>query len=116
MIRSELLEKANACVTGERPEDYGSPEDNFSTIAQLWAAYIKAACVAPSAHVDIGGKDVALMMALLKIARAISSQNPDNYIDLAGYAACAGEIATEDKDDIVFHCYTSTKDEEIDYF
>lgn len=100
MTRTELLAKANACVTGERPEDYGSPEDNFSTIAQLWAAYIKAACVAPSAQVDIGGKDVALMMALLKIARAIASDNLDNYIDLAGYAACAGEIAGRAGDEL----------------
>lgn len=100
MTRTELLAKANACVTGERPEDYGSPEDNFSTIAQLWAAYIKAACVAPGAQVDIGGKDVALMMALLKIARAIASDNPDNYIDLAGYAACAGEIVGRAGDEL----------------
>ena len=100
MTRTELLAKANACVTGERPEDYGSPEDNFSTIAQLWAAYIQAACAAPGAQVDIGGKDVALMMALLKIARAIASDNPDNYIDLAGYAACAGEIAGRAGDEL----------------
>ena len=93
MTRTELLAKANACVTGERPEDYGSPEDNFSTIAQLWAAYIQAACVAPGVHVELLAEDVALMMALLKIARATASDNLDNYIDLAGYAACAGEIA-----------------------
>lgn len=100
MTRKEILEATARCVTGSRPEDYGSPEDNFSTIAQLWAAYIKAACVAPSAQVDIGGKDVALMMALLKIARAIASDNPDNYIDLAGYAACAGEIAGRAGDEL----------------
>jgi hypothetical protein len=34
------------------------------------------------------------MMALLKIGRIASGQaQADNYIDLAGYAACAGEIA-----------------------
>jgi hypothetical protein len=34
------------------------------------------------------------MMALLKIGRIASGQaKADNYIDLAGYAACAGEIA-----------------------
>lgn len=113
MTRKEILEATARCVTGSRPEDYGSPEDNFSTIAQLWAAYIKAACVAPSAQVDIGGKDVALMMALLKIARATKSNKEDNYVDLAGYAACAGEIATEDEDEIALPGYTLTKDEEI---
>ena len=33
------------------------------------------------------------MMGLLKIARATKSDSADNFIDLAGYAACAGEIA-----------------------
>ena len=40
----------------------------------------------------MAGRDVALMMALLKIARATTSDNMDNLIDLAGYAACAGEL------------------------
>lgn len=34
-------------------------------------------------------------MALLKIARAAVNDNPDNFVDLAGYAACAGEAAQE---------------------
>ena len=38
--------------------------------------------------------DVAILMALLKIARVRSGRyKADNYIDLAGYAACAAEIA-----------------------
>ena len=40
--------------------------------------------------------DVANMMVLLKIARA--KENPkhmDNWVDMAGYATCAGEIAAE---------------------
>lgn len=40
-------------------------------------------------------EDVAMMMVLFKTGRIMSGKvNPDNYIDLAGYAACAGEIAT----------------------
>lgn len=40
--------------------------------------------------------DAANMMILLKIARqqAQTKINPDNYIDVAGYSALAGEIAT----------------------
>lgn len=90
MTRSEILAKANACITGERPEDYGKPEDNFTTIAELWTVYLNSIM---KNKVYISSEDVALMMALLKIARATTSNNPDNYIDLAGYAACAGEIA-----------------------
>ena len=36
-----------------------------------------------------------MMMALLKIARIKKGKNVDSYVDLAGYAACAGEIATD---------------------
>lgn len=40
-------------------------------------------------------KDVAMMMALLKVARIKAGDKADSFIDLAGYAACAGEIVTE---------------------
>lgn len=83
--RTEILKKANECVMGDREQDYGSPEDNFAYIADLWTAY--------SGH-GFTAHDVALMLALLKVARAGNGNyHPDNYVDLAGYAACAGEIA-----------------------
>lgn len=37
-------------------------------------------------------KDVAMMLALLKVARIHNGDKMDSFIDLAGYAACAGEI------------------------
>lgn len=43
----------------------------------------------------ISAKDVAVMMSLLKIARIATGSSPDSFVDLAGYAACAGEIATQ---------------------
>lgn len=97
MTRTEILEKANDCVTGQRDRAYGSPENSFSMIAELWTAYMRTACVSPEADLCIQGKDVAVMMGLLKIARiATGSSNPDNWIDLAGYAACGGEIDCKD--------------------
>ena len=74
-------------MCGSREEDYGSPEDNFAVIAALWTAYTGK---------DITPKDVAMMMALLKIARAKASSKPDTYIDLAGYAACGAEISARE--------------------
>lgn len=53
-------------------------------IAALWTAYTGT---------DVTPKDVAMMMALLKIARAKAGSKPDTYIDLAGYAACGAEIS-----------------------
>lgn len=90
MKRTEILDAAKRCVCGDREQDYGSPEDSFGTIAALWNAYLGAA------H-DLDAKDVAAMLALLKIARIASGHaKEDNWIDLAGYAACGGEIETEE--------------------
>ena len=87
MKRAQMLKQAEACVCGKREQDYGSPEDNFQKIAELWTAYTGQAYSA---------KDVAMMMALLKIARIKSGTGTeDSFIDLAGYAACACEIVTE---------------------
>ena len=92
MTRSEILEQARKCVCGDREQDYGSPESNFQTIAEFWMAYLNKA-VPPGAEVKILPEDVAAMLGLLKIARISSGHaKADNWIDLAGYAACGGEI------------------------
>ena len=92
MTRGQVLESAYRCVTGERPEDYGTPENHFEVIARLWTVYLRQACPTSDGKLTVAGRDVAPMMALLKIARATTSDNMDNLIDLAGYAACAGEL------------------------
>ncbi len=87
MKRAEILEAAKTCVCGEREQNYGKPEKNFETIAEFWTAYM-------GHHVN--AKDVAAMLALLKIARIASGHaKEDNWVDLAGYAACGGEIEAE---------------------
>ena len=92
MTRPEILDAAAKCVCGDREQDYGSPENNFRAIANLWIDYLGA----KGFPVDIDQKDVAAMLALLKIARIASGHaKADNWIDLAGYAACGGEIDTE---------------------
>lgn len=92
--RENILEAARRCVCDEREQDYGSPEDSFKTIAGLWQAYLCAGgCLAPEADLCIRSVDVAAMLALLKIARIASGHaKVDNWVDLAGYAACGGEL------------------------
>ena len=90
MTRQDVLDAALRCVCGEREQDYGSPEDNFATIAAFWHTYLYAKT---GVSVRIEPDDVAVMMALLKVARLATGKTPDSYVDLAGYAACAGEIA-----------------------
>ena len=40
MKRAEILDAAKACVCGEREQDYGTPEDSFGLIGQLWTVYM----------------------------------------------------------------------------
>ena len=85
MTRREILDAARRCVCGDREQDYGSPESNFQRIADLWNAYWSTTAIC--------AQDVAAMLALLKIARIRSGHaKEDNWVDLAGYAACGGEI------------------------
>lgn len=91
--RKSILAQAEKCVCGDREQDYGSPENNFLNIAEFWEIYLKAKCVAPCAEVTVLPEDVAAMLGLLKIARiATGHGKADNWVDLAGYAACGGEI------------------------
>ncbi len=101
MNRAEILAEAKKCVCGQREQDYGTPEDNFTTIGLLWSVYLRAAHPELTKVFPINGitaKDVAVMMSQLKVARIATGSSPDSFVDLAGYAACAGEIATQQTD------------------
>lgn len=85
--REEILTLANKAVNGEREQTYGSPERSFQRIAQFWTAYLHRD------HIPLNELDVAKMMILFKLARTQEEkEHLDNWVDIAGYAACAGEI------------------------
>ena len=90
--RKTILAEAERCVCTDREEEYGNAENNFALIARLWREYLDTDN-AITAH------DVAIMMALLKIARiATGTFKGDSYVDACGYLACAGEIALKPDD------------------
>jgi hypothetical protein len=45
---------------------------------------------------ELGGLDVAVMLALMECGRIAGNGKGhiDNFVDVAGYASCAGELAT----------------------
>lgn len=95
MNREKILESAKDCVCKNREQQYGSPENNFSTIAFLWTNYLNAS-YPDSPNLVVSAEDVAAMMILLKVSRIASgTQKSDNWIDIAGYAACGGELSGE---------------------
>ena len=85
MTRAETLDAARACVCQNREEEYGSPENSFGLIADLWQVYL---------GVPISLSDVGMMMTLLKIARIKGGTfKEDSFVDACGYIACAAELA-----------------------
>jgi len=87
MNRSDILHNAIDIITNDRQTTHGKPEDSFANIANLWSAYLDK---------TISTQQVAVMMALLKIARTKNNPNHlDNFIDLAGYAALGGELRSD---------------------
>jgi hypothetical protein len=89
MTKQNLLDQAKIAV-GDRGLNYGKPEDNFMRIANHWEMFFankgyKDVVVTPG--------DVAVLMALMKIARIeYQPDHQDSWVDLAGYAACGAEI------------------------
>ena len=90
--RTKMLNEASNIVDGNRDKEYGTPENNFKQIADLWNAYLNRKPL-------IEEVDVANMLILLKLVRA--KHNPkhlDSFVDIAGYAACNYEIVQKQID------------------
>lgn len=86
-MRGSILDEAKAIINGERQDQYGSPEDSFSLIAEYWETYIDG-----RNPKRIDAKDVAIMMVLFKIARQSNQHKRDNLVDAAGYLGILGDL------------------------
>lgn len=80
-------------VLENRKNNYDSGnEDSFNLISQLWSCYLND---------YVSPKEVAVMLALLKIARSRGGQDKyDNYVDGAAYMALAGDKMIDYSDNI----------------
>lgn len=93
-IRGEILEQAKVCVCIDRKEQYGDAEQSFRCIADMWNAYLKPVypdiCITPA--------QASMMMVLFKAARdAVANVHKiDTYVDMCGYAACAGGMIEDE--------------------
>jgi hypothetical protein len=91
VTRRQILEEAINAVCTDRNNQYGGPEKSFTAVAEMWTAYMHC----KGHDITIDAHDAAMMLTLFKAARVTTSDSPkaDTYVDLAGYAACAGELA-----------------------
>lgn len=88
MNANDYLTEARAIIQ-DRGASYGHPHDNMSRTASLWAAYLE---------VPIHPHQVAMCLALVKVARSMETPKVDNFIDGAAYFAIAGQLATEENE------------------
>jgi hypothetical protein len=88
MNAGDYLNEARAIIQ-DRGMDYGHPTDNMSRTARLWSAYLE---------MPIEDYQVAMCLALVKVARSMESGKVDNYVDGAAYFAISGQLRTEEND------------------
>ena len=86
--RSDILQEAMDLISGDRDNSYGDPVENFQAIADFWQVYLMRT-IGSRDGLDVKPHDVAVMMALVKIARMPwTPDKRDHWADLAGYAGC----------------------------
>ena len=73
-------------IQEQREKEYGSPDESFDRIAYLWSGYLA---------VSVSGKDVAYMMAMLKMSREKHESKFDNRLDAASYCVLADKVNNE---------------------
>ena len=83
MISQDILKEAQDLIGSDRHKDYGDKLTNHKNIAALWSIFLRK---------EVTPHDVAVCMALVKVARLMHQHKKDSYVDMAAYAAIAGEI------------------------
>lgn len=85
MNRADVLGLARQAVTVDRAATHGAPENTFGRIAAVWSARL---------GVEITAAQVCILLVDLKTCRAWGNPgHADNWVDMAGYAACGAELA-----------------------
>ena len=88
MNARDYLNEARATIQ-DRGSHYGHPQDNMQRTASLWSAYLE---------MPVTDYQVAMCMALVKIARSMETAKTDTYIDLVAYTSLAAQLHTEENE------------------
>ncbi len=88
--RATILDAAAQACLKDRAATHGGLEDSFTQIADLWSVRL---------GVPVTPEQVAILLVDLKTVRAWGNpRHADNWVDIAGYAACGGELALFDRE------------------
>ena len=88
MLAKDICVTAAKLISGDRKQQHGPDmKESFQRTANLWSNYL---------GYKIKAKDVPIMMVLLKVTRAKDGAfNQDDYVDMCGYSAIAGQIDSD---------------------
>lgn len=80
-----ILRQAADIVDGPRQQTHGDVDESFALVARYWSLRL---------GVSVDPVAVADCMGLFKLARSQCGEpHPDHYVDRAGYAGIAGQLA-----------------------
>ena len=82
-VMYRILDEVKAVLKQRALEDYGPGKAVLERVQMLWSEYF---------DFIFSTKDVAMMMALFKIARESFKPKRDNLIDAIGYLVLASEL------------------------
>lgn len=101
LARASILDEAKQLITGDRNNTYGPPTQDFQRTAEVLNALGYARILANDQIVDIVQSDIAIIVAAVKLSRLMHSRGKrDNWVDLAGYAACGYECTTVEANEL----------------
>jgi hypothetical protein len=79
--------EAHELIHGDRAKQYGSVKDNFGR----WSDLCK------TVGIDVEPYDLAILMALGKLARQVNKHKRDNIVDAIGYLDIAQQLLDMDE-------------------
>jgi hypothetical protein len=82
----DYLNEAKAIIQ-DRGMEYGHPSDNMQRTAAFWSTYLE---------MPITDYQVAMCLALVKIARSMETGKVDTFIDLISYGAISAQLHLEE--------------------
>lgn len=86
MTTHTLLDEAKGLIYGDRADAYGSYQEHAEKLAIVFGVILDT---------NVPVEKVPLLLAALKMVRlAQDPTHTDSWVDLAGYAGCAGKLPT----------------------
>lgn len=79
--------EAHELIHGDRAKQYGNVHDNFGRWAEM--------CY--ESGINVSAYELAIIMALCKLARQVNNHKRDNIVDAIGYLDLAQQLLDGDK-------------------